>query len=69
MPHPAAENDNVEVWVTPDLTLPAQIMAGTTQDQNGVYHYNLQAQFVSDNTIQATVQINDVVEQLVILKD
>lgn len=68
MPHPADNNTDVTLSVTETTQLTANVIDSVFNSVDGSYHYDLQCQ-MSDGNNAATVQVNDVHQSLVILKD
>lgn len=68
MPHPADNNTDVTLSVTETTQLTATVIQSIFNSVDGSYHYDLQCQ-MSDGNNAATVQVNDVHQSLVILKD
>lgn len=68
MPHPADNNKDVKLSVTETTQLTATVIQSIFNSVDGSYHYDLQCQ-MSDGNNAATVQVNDVHQSLVILKD
>lgn len=66
MPHPI-ESGEVELSVKDGCVITAEVVANEIQ-ADGAYHYHLQATFENGGDA-ATVQIKDVHESLIILKE
>lgn len=68
MNHPADSGTEIQLWVTAELQLPAQVVDSVLNSVDEAYHYNLQCQFTDGNNVN-TVQVTDVHQSLVILKE
>ncbi len=62
--HPAPDDSTVTLSVKQSLQIDAQVISSVFNTQDQSYHYNLQCT-MEDGNNSATVQVNDVVEQLV----
>lgn len=68
MQHPAENGTEIQLWVTAELQLSAQVVDSVYNTTDGSYHYDLQCQFTDGNNVN-TVQVTDVHQSLVILKE
>lgn len=66
MPHPAPVSTEVKLNVTDTLMLDATVMAVVFNTVDSSYHYTLQT-IMTDGNNSATVEVGDVVQQLVLL--
>lgn len=66
MEHPLT--GEVELSVTAEFTITAEVISSELNPLDGLYHYNLQCTFSNENSTAASVQITDVIESLVIGK-
>lgn len=68
MTHPAENGTEITLSVTAETQLSAQVMSSILITGTGAYHYDLQCQMTDGNNVN-TVQVNDVHQSLVILKE
>lgn len=66
MPHPLT--GEVELIVTADTTVTAEVVNSVLNPIDGQYHYNLTASFTDGNNA-ATVSVKDVIQSLIIEKE
>lgn len=55
----------VQLMITAGVTIPATVIDSVLNEVDNLYHYTLQGQVGNGDTV-ATIQFNDVVENLII---
>lgn len=66
MQHPLPNNTETKVWINPGTQCDVTVQSSTYNTVDGLFHYNLEAQFTDDNSGTVSVQINDVLQSHVV---